>query len=332
MAVIGAGSWGTALALALARNIDAVKLHGRDASHMAEMAQQRCNGRYLPAAVFPPNVAVEPDFDALVDVDLAFVLAVPSHAIATTAQALHAAIARRGCPAAEAIVIWGAKGFAPGGGLLSEVVAEFFADGGVISGPSFAAETAAGLPTALTVACPDRARAQAIAGWFRTPTTRLYFSDDVVGVQLGGAIKNVMAIAAGISDGLGFGANARAALITRALAELTRLGVARGGRADTFCGLTGLGDLILTCTDDQSRNRRLGLGLGAGKSLAQIRAEIGQEIEGINTARELYLMSRNLGVDMPITEQVYGVVHQQRDAKSAVRNLLERDAKFERRA
>ena len=168
-----------------------------------------------------------------------------------------------------------------------------------------------------------------MASWFRTPTTRVYFSDDLVGVQLGGAIKNVMAIAAGISDGLGYGANARAALITRGLSELTRLGLALGGKAETFMGLTGVGDLILTCTDDQSRNRRFGLRLGTGKSKAEAIAEIGQEIEGINTVRELFEISKNLDVDMPITEQVYKIIHQNNDPETAVQLLLQRNPKAE---
>ena len=201
----------------------------------------------------------------------------------------------------------------------------------VISGPSFAAEMARGLPTALTLASARPRSAARLADWFRTATTRVYFSADPVGVQLGGAVKNVMAIAAGISDGLGFGANARAALITRGLAELTRLGVARGGDPDTFIGLAGVGDLTLTCTDDQSRNRRFGIGIGAGKSQAQLRAEINQEIEGIQTAHELYLMSRELGVEMPITEQVYRVLHHNHDPKSAVKSLLARDPRSESR-
>ena len=332
VSVIGAGSWGTALALVLARNIASVKLWGRDSAALADMARDGCNRRYLPGVDFPPNLQIEPRFGALVEAPLAFVLAVPSHAFRAQMESLHRSITDAGYSPRAATIIWGAKGFAPGGELLSEVVRDVFGEDGVhaaISGPSFAAETARFLPTALTLACPERRAAQSLAHWFRGPTTRVYFSADLVGVQLGGAIKNVMAIAAGISDGLGFGANARAALITRGLTELTRLGVALGGEADTFAGLTGLGDLILTCTDDQSRNRRFGLGLGRGEPPAQVCADIGQEIEGINTARELHRMSRELAVDMPITEQVYRIVHRGHDPKSAVRDLLRRDPKAE---
>ena len=328
VSVIGAGSWGTALALLLARNLRTVRLWGRDPAAMTEMARRRCNPRYLPGVPFPPNLKVETDFDALADHALAFVVAVPSHAFRANIEAVGRSIAAAGQRLDAATLIWGTKGFDPESGeLLSEVAARTFGGStrAVISGPSFAGEAARQLPTALTLACPERSAAESLARWFRGPATRVYFSSDLVGVQLGGAIKNVMAIAAGISDGLGFGANARAALITRGLAELTRLGVALGGRADTFAGLTGVGDLILTCTDDQSRNRRFGLGLGEGRSREQIRRQIGQEIEGINTARELHRLSREHHIEMPITEQVYRVLHQGHDPKSAVRDLLGRD-------
>ena len=333
VSVIGAGSWGTALALVLAHNISVVRLWGKDAEEMADMAQRRCNRRYLPDVSFPANLRVATDLDELIDDHLCFVLAVPSHAFRDCLESLRRRIAAGGRSADDATLIWGTKGFDPGSGqLLSEVVAQAFsrtATSAAISGPSFAGETAKFLPTALTLACPRRAAAEHLANWFRNPTTRIYFSSDLVGVQLGGAIKNVLAIAAGISDGLGFGANARAALITRGLAELTRLGVALGGQADTFTGLTGVGDLILTCTDDQSRNRRFGLGLGEGRSRQQVCAEIGQEIEGINTAETLHAISRELGVEMPITEQVYRIVHQGHDPKRAVQDLLRRNPRAE---
>ncbi|MGI9310594.1 MAG: NAD(P)H-dependent glycerol-3-phosphate dehydrogenase [bacterium] len=335
VSVIGAGSWGTALALLLAHNIAEVRLWGRDRALLDEIARARCNRRYLPDAKLPQNISLTPDFDAMVeDSDsLCFVLAVPCHAFRARVEALRDAIAAAGRASADATVVWGSKGFEPDSGkLLGEVVAETLGAGAVravLSGPSFAAETARGLPTALTLACDHRAAAQAMADWFRAPATRVYFSDDLIGVQLGGAIKNVMAIAAGISDGLGFGANARAALIARGLAELTRLGVALGGRAETFRGLAGVGDLVLTCTDDQSRNRRFGLGIGQGRAQAEVRREIGQEIEGINSARELRRASAELGIEMPITEQVYQVLHRDRDPKLAVQALLQRDAKSE---
>jgi glycerol-3-phosphate dehydrogenase (NAD(P)+) len=333
VSVIGSGSWGTALAILLCRNIDRVLLWGRDAGAMEEMSTERCNNRYLPGIAFPENLEIQPDFNSLVNDNLSFVMVVPSHSFRPVLKDLKESIIRQGYSSDKATIIWGTKGFdTEQGSLLSDVVGEIFGSAvrsGVISGPSFARETASSLPTALTLASEFSTNAEAMANWFRNQTTRVYFSDDVVGVQLGGAIKNVMAIAAGISDGLGYGANARAALITRGLSELTRLGLAMGGKAETFMGLTGVGDLILTCTDDQSRNRRFGMGIGAGKSLEQVCEEIGQEIEGINTVRELIGISKKLHVDMPITEQVYRIIHHDTDPATAVQLLLRRDPKAE---
>ncbi len=181
----------------------------------------------------------------------------------------------------------------------------------------------------MTVAARSLAVAETVAGWLRSDHVRVYTNDDIAGVQLGGAIKNVMALAAGISDGLGFGANARAALITRGLVEMKRLGVALGGKPQTFMGLTGVGDLVLTCTDDQSRNRRAGIGLGQGKSVEEMLREIGQEVEGIKTVKELYVMAKRAGVEMPITEQVYRVVYEGLTAKDAVVSLLKREPRAE---
>jgi len=199
----------------------------------------------------------------------------------------------------------------------------------VVSGPTFAREVALNMPSALTVASDNVKVTEEVASWLRNERVRVYTSGDIAGVQLGAAIKNVMAIAAGISDGLGFGANARAALITRGLAELTRLGVAMGGKAETFMGLTGAGDLILTCTDDSSRNRRVGLALGRGQKLPEILAELGQEAEGVATARELYQLAMKLDVDMPITEQVYRVLYENLAPHAAVEALLRREPRQE---
>jgi glycerol-3-phosphate dehydrogenase (NAD(P)+) len=323
VAVLGAGSWGTALAISIAANGFRVRLWGRDAAAMQHMAAERCNQRYLPDVTLHDNIEVFNDFDAAVADVSRFLAVVPSHAFPDTLARLHAA------NPADKTLVWGTKGLAPGGGrLLSEVAHELLGDTtrlAVISGPSFAGEVARGLPSALTVAAADIASAEAVASWFRSDRMRIYSSDDLPGVQLGGAIKNVMAIATGISDGLGLGANSRAALITRGLAEMTRLGQALGGRMETFMGLTGVGDLILTCTDDQSRNRRVGLGLGRGESLEAIRDRIGQEAEGVDATRELYLRSRELGVEMPITTQVYRVLFEDRAPTDAVQALLTRE-------
>jgi glycerol-3-phosphate dehydrogenase (NAD(P)+) len=233
----------------------------------------------------------------------------------------------------DAILAWATKGLEPGSGkLLSQVAIEVL--GGhhalaVISGPTFAREVALNMPTALTVASENEKAAEAVASWLRNERVRVYTSRDVAGVQLGGAIKNVMAIAAGISDGLGFGANARAALITRGLAELTRLGIAMGGQKETFMGLAGAGDLILTCTDNASRNRRVGLALGQGRKLPEILADLGQEAEGVATSRELYHLAKKINVELPITEQVYRVLYENLPPQAAVEALLKRGPRQE---
>lgn len=328
--VLGSGSWGTALAILLCNNFNSVKLWGRSAAE--SLAQARCNQRYLPEVGFPENLQIEATLSRLVNPQLNFLVAVPSHAFHATLLLLRQAIEQSGKRPSEATIIWGTKGFDPqNGDLLSDVVLQVFPQikaFGSISGPSFAGETAQGLPTALTLAA---AYPQALADCFRTPTTRVYYSTDLIGVQAGGAVKNVMAIATGISDGLGYGANARAALITRGLAELKRLGMALGGVAETFNGLTGVGDLILTCTDNQSRNRRFGLGIGAGQSRQQVIANIGQEIEGIQTAREVFRKAQSLNVEMPITDQVYQVLYHDRSPAAAVANLLQRKPRAEDR-
>jgi glycerol-3-phosphate dehydrogenase (NAD(P)+) len=330
--VIGAGSWGTALAVLLCRNFDEVCLWGRNPDAMESLSRERCNQRYLPGINLPDNLHVTSNLEQARNESNTYVVVVPSHVFRPMLLELKSVLEQSTDSSQPATLVWGTKGFDHDSGkLLSEVAAEIFptAQLGIVSGPSFATETARGLPTALTLASNNSAGAEILASWFRTSSTRVYYNDDLVGVQLGGAIKNVMAIAAGISDGLKYGANARAALITRGLSELTRLGIALGGKAETFMGLTGVGDLILTCTDNQSRNRRFGLGLGAGKTTSAIKKEIGQEIEGINTARELYRISRNHNVDMPITEQVYRIIYEGADPSKAVQVLIQRDPKAE---
>lgn len=327
IAVLGAGSWGTALGILLARNGHPVQLWGHDAAHCERLARARANAAFLPGIRFPENLTVTADLRQLAASQRQFLVAVPSHAFRATLRALKPHVT------ADTVLAWATKGLEPGSGkLLSDAVAEELPGlraAGVVSGPTFAREVALHLPTALTVAAATPAVAERIAGWLRNQRIRVYTSTDVAGVQLGGAIKNVMAIAAGISDGLGFGANARAALITRGLAELTRLGTALGGRAETFMGLTGAGDLILTCTDNASRNRRLGIGLGQGRKLSDVLAGLGQEVEGVATAREVYQRARARGIDMPITEQVYRVLYEGLAPQAAVEALLKREPKPE---
>lgn len=324
--VLGAGSWGTALALLLARNGNRVALWDHAPEQIARLSAERENRQFLPGHALPDNIhPVSEMANALAAADI-LLLVVPSHAFgAVLAQA-------RPYLADATQVGWASKGLDPGGGrLLSDVARELLGERDlcVISGPTFAGEVARGLPTAVTVASTSLEQARRVAEALHGENFRAYTSNDLVGVQVGGSVKNVMAIAAGIADGLGFGANTRAALITRGLAEITRLGVALGGQPETFMGLAGLGDLALTCTDNQSRNRRMGLALAAGKGIAQARREIGQEVEGVGTTREVHHLAARLGVDMPITEQVYHVLYEGLDPRQAVNNLLGRRPKAE---
>ena len=321
VAVLGAGSWGTALAVLLARHGASVRLWGHLAAEIERLRADRENRQYLPGVALPSRVEPTTDLAGAVQGVDEVLIVVPSHAFRAVAEVL-GGILPPGIP-----VSWATKGFEPDSGMLLHEVAARVLPGrplAVLSGPSFAGEVAKGLPTAITVASTDRAHAERVAGYLHGEAFRAYTSDDVVGVEVGGATKNVMAIAAGIADGLGFGANARAALITRGLAEITRLGLALGGRPETFMGLAGLGDLTLTCTDNQSRNRRMGLALARGLGVAEARAEIGQEVEGVATARAVYRKSRDLGVEMPITEQTYRVLYEGLAPLAAVQALLGR--------
>lgn len=327
VAVLGAGSWGTALALLLARNGLPVYLWGHDSARMATIAHERKNSRYLPDFPFPDNIYIRSDLPELIDEVKRVLIVVPSHVFRITLEAIKPHLS------ADTVVLWATKGLERGShALLSEVADEVLPESqatAVLSGPTFAEEVAGNLPTALTVASKNLATAEEVADWLRNDRVRIYTSEDMIGVQLGGAIKNVMAIAAGVGDGLGFGANARAALITRGLAELTRLGVAMGGKQETFMGLTGAGDLILTCTDNKSRNRRVGIALGQGKKLQQILKDLGQAAEGVFTAKELHLLAKEKGIEMPITEQVYRVLYEDVPPREVVEALLQRESGHE---
>lgn len=325
--VLGAGSWGTALSMLLARNGHRVKLWDRDAAHLQAIAEARENRRYLPGIPMPDGIQPITELDkALQDNDYVLCV-VPSAGFRDVLQKTRALIGSR------FNLVWASKGLEPGSGkFLHQIVDEELPGHSAIaalSGPSFAAEVARGLPTAVTVASKNAEHATAVAALFHCPRFRAYTCEDVIGVELGGSIKNVLAIAAGISDGLGYGANARAALITRGLAEIMRLGGRLGGHRETFMGLAGVGDLVLTCTDDQSRNRRLGLALGRGTALDQAVADIGQAIEGLHTAKELDALATQHDVEMPITGQVKRVLFDGEPAVTAVENLLTRDPKPE---
>ncbi len=328
IAVLGAGSWGTALAVLLARNGHEVRLWGHDADHMARLREERENRFYLPDIPFPAELRPHSDLAAAAASAALALVVVPSQVYGETLARLkpHLSATLRG-------IAWGTKGLEHGsGGYLHEVTTRIMGTtcpAAVLSGPNFAREVALGLPTAMTVASTDGEYARWVAALLHGSNMRAYSSQDVIGVELGGAIKNVLAIAAGVADGLGFGANARAALITRGLAEMVRLGEAAGGKRETFMGLTGVGDLVLTCTDDQSRNRRFGLAIGRGQSPEDACAVIGQGVEGAATTREVMRLARRYGVEMPITEQVDRVLHGGQDPRQAVEALLARDPKPE---
>ena len=322
--VQGAGSWGTALALVLARNHHQVYLWDIDLDVIREIKSDRYNRRYLPEIKIPDNILpIEKIEDTPVEVKK-IISAVPCHALRSSLNFLKSLSIESVCLAC--------KGLEPDTQKLGHKVVEDEIDNcsiAILSGPSFAVEVAAGLPTAITIAAKDTKISRDFSDIFHTDLFRVYVDSDYVGVQIAGAVKNVMAIAAGISDGLGFGSNARSALITRGLAEITRLGLSMGAKQDTFMGLAGLGDLILTCTDDQSRNRRLGLLLAEGLTIDEARKEIGQEIEGLNTAKEISILAKKNKIEMPISEQVINVITSQCSAKEAAQNLVSREKRYE---
>ena len=328
ISVLGAGSWGTALALLLAKNNCDVLLWGHDENEIAALSRDREHKQLLPGFVLPEQITVSTSLELASKFSDIIFLVVPSHAFASTLTRLKAQ------PTSDNIKIaWATKGFNPKDGrLLHEVVADIFTSdtpAAVLSGPTFAKEVAQNLPTAVTIASNQSSFAARLAELFHGDRFRAYTSLDIAGVEVGGSVKNVLAIAAGIADGLGFGANTRAALITRGLNEITRLGLSLGGKPETFTGLAGLGDLILTCTDNQSRNRRFGLALGQGESTQEIIKEIGQEIEGISAAKETWTLANRHGVDMPIVEQTYKVLYENLNPLLAVQNLLAREQKPE---
>jgi glycerol-3-phosphate dehydrogenase (NAD(P)+) len=318
--VLGAGSWGTALAIQFARAGHPAVLWGRDSDHAAAMTRARRNDRYLPDAAFPAALEVTHELAAAVRGAEDVLVVVPSHGFRALLEAL--------APHGIRNLAWATKGFELDTGLLPyQVVGEVFAAAiptAVLSGPTFAREVGAGLPSAMTIASRDDDYARRLAESISTDTFRAYTSHDVAGVEVGGATKNVYAIGAGICDGLGFGANTRIALIARGLAEMTRLGLALGGKQETFMGLAGMGDLVLTCTDDQSRNRRFGLALARGARPAEALRSIGQVVEGYNGARAVQRVATRLGVEMPIVEQLYRVLHEGLPPRDAVAALMRR--------
>ena len=327
VAVLGAGSWGTAVAIQFARSGRPVRLWGRNPERLADMAKSRRNERYLPSAVFPTSLQVERDLRAALANTRDVLVVVPSPALREVLTELSPLL----LPAMH--VAWATKGFEQGSGKLPHQVAREVLGAerriSVLSGPTFAREVGAGLPTAMTIASPDASYAQTLARELSSENFRAYTSTDILGVEIGGAVKNALAVGAGLSDGLGFGANIRVALITRGLKEMTRLGVALGARTETFMGLAGLGDLVLTCTDDQSRNRRFGLLIAAGRTPEAALAEIGQSVEGYAAARAIEGVAARAGVEMPLCAMVYRVLYEKLPARDAVRALMSRPIKAE---
>ncbi len=326
--VLGAGSYGTALAICLARNGHKTLLWGRDAKQVEEMVSARENTKYLADCSFPDSLTPISDLATAVQASDNILVVVPSHAFGDMLKQIKPSLK------SSAKIAWATKGLDPqSGDLLQNVARDILGDNlalAVLSGPTFAKEMAAGLPTAISLSSTDENFAYELSDLLHCEKCfRVYPNKDFIGVQLGGAVKNVIAIGAGMADGIGFGANARTALITRGLAEMTRLGTALNADPATFMGMAGLGDLVLTCTDNQSRNRRFGLALGKGTGVEQAMSDIGQVVEGYRNTKEVHMLAQRMEVEMPIVEQVYQVLYQGKAAKLAAADLLSRDQKQE---
>jgi len=328
VSVIGAGSYGTALAITLARNGYPVTLWGHNPQHIARLSEQRCNAEFLSDVPFPDNLALTTQLDQAVAQSRDLLIVVPSHVFGEVLSQLKPMLHT------DTRIVWATKGLeVETGRLLEDVAREILGPDiplAVISGPTFAKELAAGMPTAIALASKNATFAADLQRKLHCGKSfRVYSNDDMTGVQLGGAVKNVIAIGAGMSDGMGFGANARTALITRGLAEMSRLGVALGAQASTFTGMAGLGDLVLTCTDNLSRNRRFGILLGQGETVETAQTSISQVVEGYRNTKEVYLLAARVGVEMPIVEQIYQVLYCAKPAGEAAIALLGRERKDE---
>jgi glycerol-3-phosphate dehydrogenase (NAD(P)+) len=326
-AIIGAGSWGTALAALWAKDGRAISFWGNSAERIAAIKSSRENKAYLPGMSLPKNVCATDKLSDIASADL-IVLVTPSMALRHIAERLRETGIKE-----NAILLSCTKGIEHGSGMrMSEILAEIFPGHviAVLSGPNLAVEVARGLPTATVIGCADESRAIQLQGFLGSELFRVYTSDDVISIELGGALKNVFALSAGVTDGLGLGDNSKAALVTRAMAELLRLGTAMGGKPRTFYGLSGIGDLIVTCFSQHSRNRRVGERLGRAETLTEIQADMQMVAEGIPTAKSAYECARRLGVDTPIIDQVYAVLYEDKPLLFAMQELLGRDPKAER--
>lgn len=319
IAVLGAGAWGTAIAVLLARNGQTVRLWDHDTNRLMLMLHSRT---FMNVAL-PDNLVIETDFENTVRGVSDVCLVVPSHAFRAVLTRLKSIVSE------EVRIMWGTKGLDPANsGFLHQAVYELFSDNtpiAVLSGPSFAKEVMLNLPTAVSLAGNNQEFLESLSQRFHNGHFRVYLNPDFIGVQLCGVIKNVMAIAVGISDGMGFGANTRCALITRGLAEMSRLCVVLGGLSETMMSLAGVGDLVLTCTDNQSRNRRFGLSIGQGNSAEKTLKDIGESVEGYYNAKQLYQLAQQHQVSMPIAEQVYAILYENRAPQTVLSELLDRE-------
>lgn len=326
IAVVGAGSWGTALGSWLARNGHDVRIWDIDQTVINDISQNRHNTRYLPDCELPDGLLGIDNLEDAMRSCSTVVVAVPSRVFKPALKSVASNLRLMDSGNRLPVVIWGTKGFASESGeLLSEVADHVLGESAItaiIAGPSFAFEVMKGVPTGVDLASKSTDSLEAMANLFRNQTSLVYTTTDIIGVQIGGATKNVMAIAAGISDGLGFGINTRMLLISRGFAEMNRFNVALGGKTETLMGLSGMGDLLLTCSGDLSRNRRLGLGLGSGKPLNSVLEEIGQEVEGLQSARDTYQLGKKLDVFMPMTERVYRILYEDLPPMQAAMELL----------
>ncbi|MFT6732343.1 MAG: glycerol-3-phosphate dehydrogenase (NAD(P)+) [Polaribacter sp.] len=329
IAVLGAGSFGTSLAIMLAKNGNPTRLWGRNSEHIQNMQMKRSNQKYLADIKFPKDLTLFEDFDSCIEDVKDILVVTPSHAFEQTLMQIKKATESN----TQLRIVWACKGLEPDtGNFLSEKADQIFDENiikAILSGPTFAKELATGMPTAITLASNNSQFSADLTMRLVNQTFRVYLSEDLKGVQFGGAIKNIIAIGAGMADGLGFGANARTALITRGLAEMMRLGMKLGGRTETFTGMAGLGDLILTCTDNQSRNRRFGLAIGKGASIEQAAKDIGQVVEGVRNTKEMAKLANKLQIDMPICQSIYKVLYEKLPPKEAAKDLLTRAMKVE---
>lgn len=323
---LGGGSFGTSLAILLADNKNKVNIYDRDNDVVKDINENRKNDKYIKNLIIPQNVTAYNDLNLAIKDAEFIVLAVPSHVIRTISKELKGKINK------EVTIISIAKGIEEGTNLrLSQVIKEELPENDVVilSGPSHAEEVSLNIPTTVVVSSENMDKAKVVQDLFINPTFRVYTNDDLVGVEIGGAVKNIIALAAGVCDGLGYGDNAKAALMTRGMAEIVRIGVKLGGKSETFLGLTGMGDLIVTCTSIHSRNRRAGYLIGSGKTTEEAIKEVGMVVEGIKACKAFYKLKEQLNIEMPITDILYKIVFEQIDVKEAVTYLMEREKKSE---